>query len=111
MDTRPRVEQIAHRDIEGREVQELKIPMNQEGTETRQPAPKLVASHINFYYGSSQALHDISLNVAENQITALIGPSGCGKSTFIRTLNRLHETVSGTRLEGEIRLDGQDILK
>ena len=72
---------------------------------------KLVATHISFYYGSFQALNDISLNVAENKITALIGPSGCGKSTFIRTLNRLHETINGARLEGEIKLDGEDILK
>lgn len=74
-------------------------------------AAKLVASNVNFYYGSSRALHDISLTFPENRITALIGPSGCGKSTFIRTLNRMHETVKGTRLEGEIRLDGEDILK
>jgi phosphate transport system ATP-binding protein len=74
-------------------------------------SPKLVASHINFYYGSFQALHDISVGFAENKITALIGPSGCGKSTFIRTLNRLHETIKSTRLEGEIKLDNEDILK
>jgi phosphate transport system ATP-binding protein len=72
---------------------------------------KLVASDINFWYGGFQALQDISLNFSEAKITALIGPSGCGKSTFIRTLNRLHETIKGARLEGEIRLDGEDILK
>jgi phosphate transport system ATP-binding protein len=72
---------------------------------------KLSASRINFYYGSFHALHDISLDFAANKITALIGPSGCGKSTFIRTLNRMHETMHGTRLEGEIKLDGEDILK
>ena len=72
---------------------------------------KLSASHLNFYYGPYQALHDISLEVAERKVTALIGPSGCGKSTFLRTLNRMHETVKGTRLEGEIFLDGRDILK
>ncbi|MGA9408215.1 MAG: ATP-binding cassette domain-containing protein, partial [Bacteroidota bacterium] len=72
---------------------------------------KLTASNINFYYGSVQALHDISLSFVENKITALIGPSGCGKSTFIRTLNRLHETVRSARLEGEIKLDGEDIRK
>jgi phosphate transport system ATP-binding protein len=77
----------------------------------KSPATKLVASHVNFYYGAFHALHDISLNFAEKKITALIGPSGCGKSTFIRTLNRLHETVPATRLEGEILLDGADILK
>ena len=75
------------------------------------PSPvKLAASNINFYYASFQALHDITIDFAENKITALIGPSGCGKSTFIRTLNRLHETMKGARLEGEIRLDGENIL-
>jgi len=64
-----------------------------------------------FYYGSFKALHGISLDVQEKKITALIGPSGCGKSTFLRTLNRMHETVRGTRLQGEILLDGQNILK
>jgi len=72
---------------------------------------KLSAVNLNFYYGSFQALHGISLGVPEKKITALIGPSGCGKSTFLRTLNRLHETVKGTRLEGQILLDEQDILK
>lgn len=72
---------------------------------------KMVASNINFYYGSTHTLHDISLGFAENRITALIGPSGCGKSTFIRTLNRMHETVPGVRLEGEITLDHENILK
>ena len=71
---------------------------------------KLKAAHISFYYGSFQALHDVSLDFAANKITALIGPSGCGKSTFLRSLNRLHETVRGARLEGQILLDGQDIF-
>ncbi|HTK82889.1 MAG TPA: phosphate ABC transporter ATP-binding protein PstB [Bacteroidota bacterium] len=75
------------------------------------PSPvKLAASNINFYYGSVQALHDITIDFVEKKITALIGPSGCGKSTFIRTLNRLHETMKEARLEGEIRLDGENIL-
>ncbi len=79
----------------------------------RKPAPaaKVTASNINFHYGSVQALHDISLDFAENKVTALIGPSGCGKSTFIRILNRMHETVRGTRLQGTIRMDGEDILQ
>ncbi|HEV2178226.1 MAG TPA: phosphate ABC transporter ATP-binding protein PstB [Terriglobia bacterium] len=71
---------------------------------------KLRASGLNFYYGSFQALHDVNLDFASNKITALIGPSGCGKSTFLRSLNRLHETVRGARLEGTILLDGQDIM-
>ncbi len=72
--------------------------------------PKLRASHINFFYGSFQALHDISLDMQENQITALIGPSGCGKSTFLRTLNRINETIRHSRVEGKILLDDEDVL-
>jgi phosphate transport system ATP-binding protein len=72
---------------------------------------KLSITGLNFYYGAFQALHDIDLDVTQNRITALIGPSGCGKSSFLRTLNRMHETVKGTRLEGEILLDGEDILQ
>jgi len=71
---------------------------------------KLSAVNLDFFYGAFQALHNISLDFQENHITALIGPSGCGKSTFIRTLNRMHETVKGTRLTGQIFLDGKDIL-
>jgi phosphate transport system ATP-binding protein len=73
-------------------------------------AMKLKASDLNFYYGKFHALHDVSLQFEVNKITALIGPSGCGKSTFLRSLNRLHETVRGARLEGKITLDGEDIL-
>ena len=71
--------------------------------------PKLQASGINFYYGSFQALHDISLQMHTNQITALIGPSGCGKSTFLRTLNRINETIRHARREGRILLDDEDV--
>ena len=66
--------------------------------------------NLNFYYGKLHALHSINLHVAANRITALIGPSGCGKSTLIRTFNRMHETVRGTRLDGEILLDGENIF-
>jgi phosphate transport system ATP-binding protein len=72
--------------------------------------PKLKASNINFYYGSFQALHDVSLDMHANQITALIGPSGCGKSTFLRTLNRINETIRHSRVEGKILLDTEDVL-
>ena len=71
---------------------------------------RMTISKVNFYYGAKQTLYNISMGIANNKITALIGPSGCGRSTLIRTLNRMHETVSGTRLEGEILLDGQNIL-
>jgi phosphate transport system ATP-binding protein len=73
-------------------------------------APKMRASGVNFYYGSFQALHDISLEFATNKVTALIGPSGCGKSTFLRNLNRINETLRDTRIEGEVTLDGENIF-
>ncbi|MFQ5500156.1 MAG: phosphate ABC transporter ATP-binding protein PstB [Candidatus Zixiibacteriota bacterium] len=69
----------------------------------------MVARNINFSYGKFQALHDISMDVKQNRVTALIGPSGCGKSTFLRTMNRMNETIPGTRMEGKVLLDGQDI--
>jgi len=65
---------------------------------------------VNFFYGTKQTLFDISMGIATNKVTALIGPSGCGKSTLLRTFNRMHETVRHARLEGEILLDGQNIL-
>jgi phosphate transport system ATP-binding protein len=74
------------------------------------PHPKLQASDLNFYYGSFQALHNINLQVAENQVTALIGPSGCGKSTFLRTINRISETIRDTRVEGKLSMDGEDLM-
>jgi len=78
---------------------------------TTAPAtPKMKATNVDFYYGAFQALHGISLEFATNRVTALIGPSGCGKSTFLRNLNRINETLRDTRLEGEITLDGEDIL-
>ena len=71
--------------------------------------PKLQTLNLNFFYGNFQALHDINLAVPEKRITALIGPSGCGKSTFLRTLNRINETVKSARYEGQVLLDGQNI--
>jgi phosphate transport system ATP-binding protein len=71
---------------------------------------KISATDLNFYYGSFKALHGISMEIYENKVTAFIGPSGCGKSTFLRTLNRMNETVRGTRVEGKILLDGENIF-
>ena len=71
---------------------------------------RMTISKLNFFYGPKQTLFNISMGIAANKVTALIGPSGCGKSTLLRTLNRMHETVRGTRLEGEILLDGQNIF-
>ncbi len=66
---------------------------------------------LDFFYGNFQALKDIDLDIKARQITALIGPSGCGKSTFLRTLNRMNDTIPGTRVEGEILLDGENIYR
>jgi len=71
---------------------------------------KLKAVNLNFYYGVYQALHGITLDVPANRITALIGPSGCGKSTFLRTLNRICETIRNIRIEGEILLDDENVM-
>jgi len=76
----------------------------------QQSHPKLQAINVNFYYGSFKALQDISLDMHANRITALIGPSGCGKSTFLRTLNRINETIRHSRMEGQILLDNEDVL-
>ena len=69
----------------------------------------LVAQNVNFYYGAHQVLFDVSLSVREREIMALIGPSGCGKSTFLRSLNRMNDTIPIARLEGTVLVDGQDI--
>jgi phosphate transport system ATP-binding protein len=71
---------------------------------------RMKISNLNFLYGSKQVLFNVNLGIAASRITALIGPSGCGKSTLLRTLNRMHETIRYARLEGEIHLDGEDIL-
>jgi phosphate transport system ATP-binding protein len=71
---------------------------------------RMSISKVNFFYGAKQILFDVNMGIADKRVTALIGPSGCGKSTLLRTLNRMHETVSTSRLEGEILLDQQNIL-
>jgi phosphate transport system ATP-binding protein len=70
---------------------------------------KIQARNVNFYYGAKQALYDVTVPVAELQVTALIGPSGCGKTTFLRTLNRMNDLIPGTRTEGEAIMDGRNI--
>ena len=75
------------------------------------PSPaKIAVRNLNFYYGKSQALKDISLNIPEKRVTAFIGPSGCGKSTLLRIFNRIYELYPGQRAEGEVTLDGRNIL-
>lgn len=70
---------------------------------------KISVSNLDFYYGKSQALHSITLDIPEREVMAFIGPSGCGKSTFLRTLNRMNDTIPGCRVEGEVLIDGQSI--
>src|SRR5437899_122726 len=72
---------------------------------------RMTIAKVNFFYGSKQTLFDVNMWIAIIKVTLLIGPSGCGQSTLLRTLNRMHETVRGARLEGEILLDGQNILR
>jgi phosphate transport system ATP-binding protein len=71
--------------------------------------PKIEARGLNFYYGGTKALTDISLGIQPHIVTAFIGPSGCGKSTFLRTLNRMNDIIPGTRVEGQVLIDGASI--
>ena len=71
--------------------------------------PKLSAHGVDVFYGQKQAIKDVSIDIDMEHVTAFIGPSGCGKSTFLRTMNRMNDTVSSARVTGDIRLDGEDI--
>ena len=71
--------------------------------------PVFSVHDLDFYYGSSKALAQINISIESNKVTALIGPSGCGKSTFLRCLNRMNDTITGTRVDGEILLEGKNI--
>lgn len=70
---------------------------------------KIAVSDLDLHYGAFHALHDITMDMPRNQITAFIGPSGCGKSTFLRCLNRMNDTIEGCRVEGSVKLDGQEL--
>jgi len=72
---------------------------------------KIDVKNLNLWYGEKHALHDLNIELYENQITALIGPSGCGKSTFLRCLNRMNDLVSSARIEGEVIIDNQNIYE
>jgi phosphate transport system ATP-binding protein len=76
---------------------------------TVEAAAKIDVAGMNFYYGARRVLEHINLKVRPNEVTALIGPSGCGKSTFLRSLNRMNDTVPGARVEGTITIDGRNI--
>ncbi len=92
------------------EEEKAKISLPESGP-TGKNRLKMTVEKLNFFYGKNQVLFDISMDIQEHMVTALIGPSGCGKSTFLRTLNRMNETIPGVRMEGTIRLDGTDIYK
>jgi len=72
--------------------------------------PKIAVKNLNFYYGSFQGLKNINLDILERRVTAFIGPSGCGKSTLLRTLNRMYDLYPGQRAEGEIVINGKNVL-
>jgi phosphate transport system ATP-binding protein len=72
--------------------------------------PKLIVKNLNFYYGADRALKDINMTIPEKMVTAFIGPSGCGKSTLLRTFNRMYQLYPKQRAEGEILLDGENLL-
>ena len=76
---------------------------------TAETGIKIRALDLDFYYGTTRALKKVSIDCYDRKVTAIIGPSGCGKSTFIRTMNRMNDVIAGTRVEGQILLDGQDI--
>src|SRR5690349_21434676 len=73
------------------------------------PETKIHIEHLSFYYGAFLALKDVSLEIPEKRVTALIGPSGCGKTTLLRTLNRMYDLVPGSRVQGSIRLGDEEI--
>jgi phosphate transport system ATP-binding protein len=75
------------------------------------PEIKIRIQDLDFWYGDVQALSGITMDVPARQVTALIGPSGCGKSTFLRTLNRMNDVIEGTRLQGKVLIDGQDVYR
>ena len=80
-----------------------------EGVSVQPTADKIVARDMDFYYGAKRALESISIAIPSHLVTAFIGPSGCGKSTFLRTLNRINDIIPGTRVEGEVLIDGRNI--
>ncbi|HEV2238679.1 MAG TPA: phosphate ABC transporter ATP-binding protein PstB [Ktedonobacterales bacterium] len=73
------------------------------------PPVKMRTQHLNVFYGNNHALHDVSIDIPERQVTALMGPSGCGKSTYLRALNRMHDLTPSARVTGSVILDGEDI--
>ena len=73
--------------------------------------PIITVRDMNLWYGQTQALHNINIDIPENSITALIGPSGCGKSTFLKSLNRMQDLVPGVKITGDLRYEGKDVFE
>jgi phosphate transport system ATP-binding protein len=84
-------------------------PRVERGDAMAEAPVKIAATGLSFFYGATRALEDISVAIRANRVTAFIGPSGCGKSTFLRTLNRMNDIIPGTRVEGRVSIDGEDI--
>ena len=80
-------------------------------SEVKETPVKIRVERLNFYYGDTRVLHDISISLHANQVSAFIGPSGCGKSTFLRTLNRMNDIIAGTRADGKVLIDDADIYR
>ncbi len=93
-------------DMKVKERPERRLTEMQEGK-----TPKIEVRDFDFYYSQNQVLHKVTLDVPEKEVTALIGPSGCGKSTFLRSLNRMNDTIAGTRVEGTVTIDGVEIYQ
>ena len=94
-------------DVTNSIAEEAKAPPHALAKDEREP--KFVTEGVNVFYGEKQALFDVNLNIFENEVTALIGPSGCGKSTYLRTLNRMNDTIDICRVNGRVELDGTDV--
>jgi phosphate transport system ATP-binding protein len=99
----------ADRETAGRQPGTLEESLRQQWAEGQ--AARLETKNLSFWYGETQALRDISLKVRPNLVTAFIGPSGCGKSTLLRCFNRMNDLIPGTRLGGEVILDGQNVYE
>ena len=89
----------------------LTVTVRPKSTPTPEHPVSIEVQGLNFYYGAKRALENISISIQRNLVTAFIGPSGCGKSTFLRTLNRMNDIIAGTRVEGRVLIDGDDVYR
>jgi phosphate transport system ATP-binding protein len=85
------------------------LAAHQQADHGNDASPKMTARDISVFYGEKKAIDNVSIDISQENVTAFIGPSGCGKSTFLRTLNRMNDTIANARVEGRIELDGEDI--